>query len=198
MLLRKVDDCISTAVYGKNYLRGSIWEICISQNTFFTWAIPRPTAECLAKFFHQHIYCRYLAPGVIIHDRGGEFCNKICGILHERYRVQVNVIAAGKPQGNGQAESMVKKMKEKMRAFMIESCSFFYSIKCTYPLMIKLFLRRKPWPSKELGRDAAAHCRAGCSRWPKHCNRIRTCWNVTRKASDISIRAWENGDWLWG
>ena len=109
----------------------------VSKNIFL-WAIPRPTAECLAKFFHQHIYCRYLAPGVIIHDRGGEFCNKICGILHEKYRVQVNVIAAGKPQGNGQAESMVKKMKEKMRAFMIESCDFFIPFSA-HILILKLF-----------------------------------------------------------
>ena len=44
--------------------------------------------------------------------------------MHEKFGVQVNVISAGRPQANGQAESMVQKMKEKMRALMIESCDF--------------------------------------------------------------------------
>ena len=146
--------------------------------TFFVWAIRRPTAQCVAQFFYQHIYCRYLSPGEIIHDRGGEFCNKICKIMHEKFGVRVNVISAGKPQGNGQAESMVKKLKEKMRALMIESCDFCLYSTSDFLLMLNLILRRKPWSSKQLGRNPFVQCRAGGSCRSKLSHWICTCWNI--------------------
>lgn len=76
----------------------------------------------VAIFIYQCIYCRYLTPGeCIVHDRGSEFCNEVCDSLHENFGVEIRVISAGRPQGNGQAESMVKNLKEKMKALMAEN-----------------------------------------------------------------------------
>ena len=68
----------------------------------------------VAKFIYQQIYCRYLSPGeCIVYDRG-EFCNKVVDILNKEYKVNVRVISAGRPQGNGQAESFVSSLKDKI------------------------------------------------------------------------------------
>ena len=77
----------------------------------------------VAKFIYQQIYCRYLSPGeCIVYDRG-EFCNKVVDILNKEYKVNVRVISAGRPQGNGQAESFVSSLKDKMYALMVEGGS---------------------------------------------------------------------------
>ena len=66
----------------------------------------------VAIFLYQEIYCRYLSPGeAIIYDRGGEFTGKVVKNLNESFGVDMRVISAGRPQGNGQAEAMVKTMK---------------------------------------------------------------------------------------
>ena len=76
----------------------------------------------MALFIYTCIYCRYLAPGkVIIHDRGPEFCNKVVRKLNADYGVDVNVCSAGRPQGNGQAESMVKNIKNKIKMQMFSA-----------------------------------------------------------------------------
>ena len=73
----------------------------------------------VAKFVYQDIYCRYMCPGeCIIQDRG-EFCNNVTKILAEKFKCDVRVISAGRPQVNGQAESYVKSMKMKLRALMV-------------------------------------------------------------------------------
>ena len=83
------------------------------------WALPDKTQESVALFIYTCIYCRYLAPGkIIIHDRGPEFCNKVVRRLNADYGVDVNVCSAGRPQGNGQAESMVKNIKNKLKMQM--------------------------------------------------------------------------------
>ena len=78
----------------------------------------------VAIFLYVNIYCRYLCPGeCIIHDRGSEFANEVCKALHDSFGVEVRVISAERPQGNGQAEAMVKNLKEKMKALMSEKCT---------------------------------------------------------------------------
>lgn len=78
----------------------------------------------VARFLYEHVYCRYLAPGeAIIHDRGSEFANKVSRGLHESFGVEIRIISAGRPQGNGQAEAMVKKLKQKMICLMSEECN---------------------------------------------------------------------------
>ena len=80
-------------------------------------------AMSVAKFIYQNIYCRYLSPGeCIVHDRG-EFCNKVMEILNSHHGVNVRVISAGRPQGNGQVESFVGSLKNKMYALMVEGGS---------------------------------------------------------------------------
>lgn len=80
----------------------------------------------VAIFIYQCIYCRYLAPGeAIIHDRGPEFANKVSDCLHKSFGVDIRITSAGRPQGNGQAEAMVKKMKQKMKVLMSERCNIF-------------------------------------------------------------------------
>ena len=75
----------------------------------------------VARFLYEQVYCRYLAPGeAIIHDRGPEFANKVSRKLHESFGVEIRVTSAGRPQGNGQAEAMVKKLKQRMICFMSE------------------------------------------------------------------------------
>ena len=76
----------------------------------------------VAVAIYQNIYCRYLAPGeCIVHDRGLEFCNAVHDALHGFFGVDIRIISAGKPRGNGMVESKVKVLKEKMRACMSES-----------------------------------------------------------------------------
>ena len=77
-------------------------------------------AMSVATFLYQQIYCRYMSPGeCIIYDRG-EFCNKIVDILNTHFQVQVRVISAGRPQANGQVESFIGSLKNKMYALMVE------------------------------------------------------------------------------
>ena len=75
----------------------------------------------VALFIWQRIYCRYMCPGeCIVHDMGSEFCNKLSQQLHDAHGVEIRITSAGHPQSNGQAESVVKNIKAKMRAFMLE------------------------------------------------------------------------------
>ena len=77
----------------------------------------------VATFVYQHIYCRYLCPGeCIVYDRG-EFCNNVMKILNRDFGAEIRIISAGRPQGNGQAESYVKSLKNKMYALMVEGGS---------------------------------------------------------------------------
>ena len=77
----------------------------------------------MATFIYRHIYCRYLCPGeCIVYDRG-EFCNKIMDILNREFGAKIRVIAAARPQGNGQAEAFVKSLKNKMYALMVQGGS---------------------------------------------------------------------------
>ena len=77
-------------------------------------------AMSVATFLYQQIYCRYMSPGeCIIYDRG-EFCNKVVDILNTHFQVQVRVISAGRPQANGQVESFIGSLKNKMYALMVE------------------------------------------------------------------------------
>jgi len=78
----------------------------------------------VAIFIYQNLFCRYLAPGeCIIHDRGPEFCNKVVMTLMDHFGVEIRIISAGRPQGNGQAEKYVDILKEKMKAIMAEISS---------------------------------------------------------------------------
>ena len=80
-------------------------------------------AMSVAKFIYQQIYCRYLSPGeCLVHDRG-EFCNNVMQILNSHHGVNVIVTSAARPQGNGQAESFVGSLKNKMYALMVEGGS---------------------------------------------------------------------------
>jgi len=80
----------------------------------------------VAIFIYQQIYCRYLSPGeCIIHDRGPEFANKVVQALHQKFGVEIRVISAGRPQANGQAEIMIRTLKQKMKALMSENCNLF-------------------------------------------------------------------------
>ena len=81
----------------------------------------------VALFIYQHLYCRYLCPGeAIIHDRGPEFANKVSKCLHDSFGVEIRIIATGRPQGNGQAEAMVKNLKQKMMACMSENRNILF------------------------------------------------------------------------
>jgi transposase InsO family protein len=75
----------------------------------------------VAQFLYEHVYCRYLAPGeAIIHDRGPEFANQVSRHLHESFGVEIRIISTGRPQANGQAEALVKKLKQRMICLMSE------------------------------------------------------------------------------
>ena len=79
-------------------------------------AIPDKTAETVARFIYDQIFCRYLAPGeIIIHDGGPEFCNALVQGMIADFNVKVSVTLPGRPQGNGQAEAVVRNVKNKLR-----------------------------------------------------------------------------------
>ena len=68
------------------------------------------------------IFSRYLCPGeCCIHDRGGEFCNKVMHCLMEDFGVEIRVIKAGRPMANGQGESAVKNVKNKVMLLCLEN-----------------------------------------------------------------------------
>ena len=51
---------------------------------------------------YQNLFCIYLTPGeCVIHDRESEFCNNIMLTLMESFGVEIRMILAGRPQGNG-------------------------------------------------------------------------------------------------
>ena len=76
----------------------------------------------VAIFIYQAVYCRHLTTGeCIVHDGGSEFCNEVSDQLHANFGAEIRVISANRPQGNGQAEAMVKNLKEKMKALMAEN-----------------------------------------------------------------------------
>ena len=75
----------------------------------------------MARFIYCFIYCRYLCPGeCVIWDRGSEFCNKVTKKLCEDFGVEVRVIARGRPQSNGIAESQVKNVKRHLKSIILE------------------------------------------------------------------------------
>ena len=68
-----------------------------------------------------------MAPGeCIIHDKGGEFCNKVVRALAVDFGVDMRCIKAGRPMANGQAESAVKSVKQKMRTIALQNSNYFF------------------------------------------------------------------------
>ena len=66
-----------------------------------------------------------MAPGeCVIHDNGGEFCNKLVRALAADFGVDMRCIKSGRPMANGQAESAVKSVKQKLKTIAIENSSF--------------------------------------------------------------------------
>ena len=63
-----------------------------------------------------------MAPGeCIVHDHGGEFTSKLQKKLAKAFGVELRCIQAGRPWANGQAESAVKKVKDKIKLLGIQS-----------------------------------------------------------------------------
>ena len=70
-----------------------------------------------------------MSPGeCVIHDRGGEFCNKVMKRLAKDFGVDLRCIKAGRPMANGQAESAVKSVKQKMTMIALENSNFSFHI----------------------------------------------------------------------
>ena len=89
--------------------------------------MPNNRAMSVATFIYQEIYCRYMCPGeCLVYDRG-EFCNNVMDILNKKFNVNVRIISAGRPQGNGQAEAFVGSLKNKMYALMVEGGTYNFS-----------------------------------------------------------------------
>ena len=63
-----------------------------------------------------------MCPGECIVQDRGEFANKICDQLAQKFGCEIRVISAGRPQANGQAEAYVKQLKARMKAKMVEAC----------------------------------------------------------------------------
>ena len=87
-------------------------------------------SSTVAEFIYEHIYCRYLTPGeCIVHDQGGEFKSQLQNKLANDFGVEMRCIKAGRPWANGQAESAVKSLKQKLKMFALEIgnnfCFFF-------------------------------------------------------------------------
>ena len=72
-------------------------------------------------FIDISIVAIYALENVYIHDRGSEFCNKVVRKLNENFGVEIRVIRAGRPMANGQAESAVKNVKQKMQMLCLEN-----------------------------------------------------------------------------
>ena len=56
-----------------------------------------------------------------MHDRGSEFCNDVFKSLCKDFGVEIRIIKAGRPMANGQAESAVKNIKNKMKMLCLEN-----------------------------------------------------------------------------
>ena len=68
-----------------------------------------------------------MAPGeCIIHDKGGEFCNQLVRALANDFGVEMRCIKAGRPMANGQAESAVKSVKNKLKTIALENSNLFF------------------------------------------------------------------------
>ena len=88
----------------------------------------------VAGFLYRSVYTRYLSPGeAIVHDRGSEFSNNLSKKLHELHGVEIRIISAGRPQGNGQAEAVVKKLKQRMICLMSDDRNFLQHLSCQVP-----------------------------------------------------------------
>lgn len=68
---------------------------------------------------------------IIIHDPGSEISNEVCELLNKSYGVKIRVTKAGKPMANGQAEAMVKNIKNKLKMLMYNESNqpFFICIR---------------------------------------------------------------------
>ena len=64
----------------------------------------------------------------MIHDRGGEFCNKVMQSLAQDLSVDLRFIKAGRPMANEQAGSTVKSVKQKMTMIALENSNFSFHI----------------------------------------------------------------------
>ena len=85
-----------------------------------------------------------MAPGeCIIHDRGGEFCNKLVRALAADFGVNMRCIAAGRPMANGQAESAVKSVKQKLKTLALQNGNVFFVNTLEYKNIKKIFILRR-------------------------------------------------------
>ena len=94
----------------------------------------------IAEFLYEHIYCRYLSPGeCIIHDSAGEFCSNIVKKLAEDFGVDMRCIKSGRPMANGQVESAVKLVKQKLKLLTLErSTGNIFMSKVSFSLSLSL------------------------------------------------------------
>ena len=85
----------------------------------------------MAEFLYEYIYCRYLAPGeCMIHDDAGEFRSNVQQKLARDFGVDYRCIKGGRPQANGQAESAVKLVKNKIRMIGHDNGNYFLLFVC--------------------------------------------------------------------
>ena len=133
------------------------------------WALKNKNAMTVAIFIYQQVYCRYLAPGeCLIYDRGPEFANKVVQHLNERFGVNIRIISAGRPQGNGQAEVMIRTLKQKMKALMSEtSITILHSIRLCFNWLY--------FEAPALETFGTKHC---CTLLCKFCELIQVVLNV--------------------
>ena len=101
-------------------------------NRYFVIAVDRLTTYCeatclshkdpelIAMFILEHVVGRYSDVRIEISDNGGEFCNKVRDAIHAINSTVHIKCTPYRPQGNGKAESHVKKMKKGMKAAVLK------------------------------------------------------------------------------
>jgi transposase InsO family protein len=80
-------------------------------------ALSSNTAEAIAQFFWEQIYCRYGAVGQIVTDNGSEFKGAF-KLLHERMKVPQILISTYNLKANG----VVERVHFNIREGIIKAC----------------------------------------------------------------------------
>ena len=80
-------------------------------------AIPNKSADEVAMFLWEKLYCEVGTPGnCMVQDRGDELWSEITKSMHKFFQTEIRFTTAGNKQSNGQAERYFRTMKDRLAA----------------------------------------------------------------------------------
>ena len=92
--------------------------VCLYTKWVEAFAVPDIESNTILKYLVNEIICRYGAPRVLLSDRGTSLISSLAEMVYDICNITKMNTTAYHPEANGQAESSVKNIKQKIKKFM--------------------------------------------------------------------------------